>query len=98
MINSSQILKDSKSKVIISKVPKGLEVKVKTCPRHTVWNKSKPYYKAKAQTKKKRYKSNLRGPRKTWVPKNEIIFDTRKNKTTTAPGQWLLRTFNKKKA
>lgn len=36
MINNSWILKDSKSKVIISKVHKGLEVKVKTCPRQTV--------------------------------------------------------------
>lgn len=100
MINNSQILKDLESKVIISEVPKDSEVKVKSYPRKTVWKKSKPYYKAKAQSKKKLYKSNLRGPIKLWLPKNEIIFATGKlkgkNKATVASGQWLLATFNKK--
>lgn len=40
MINSSQILMNSESKVIISKVPKDLEFKVKTCPRQPILEKS----------------------------------------------------------
>lgn len=50
------------SQVILCEVPRGSEVKVKAYSRQNVsrqkvWNESKPYYKAKAQGKKKPYKS-----------------------------------------
>lgn len=58
---NSKILKNLEPKFIISKVPRGSEVKVKIYPRQTVCKESKPYYKAKAQSKKKTYKINLIG-------------------------------------
>lgn len=39
-----------------------------------VWNESKPYYKSKAQSKRKPYKTKLRGTIKVLVPRKEIIF------------------------
>lgn len=47
-------------------------------------------------------KTNLKGPIRVWVPKNEIVFAAcelkEKNREIIAPRQWLLTTFNKKKA
>lgn len=69
-------MKNLELKVIESKVPRGSEVKV--YPRQNVckkvWKESKHYYKAKSQRKRKSYKTNLKGPIRVWVPKNEIVF------------------------
>lgn len=107
-ILKSEVLKNSDFKVIESKVRRGSEAKVKTYPRQNVykqkvWNESKLHYNAKAQSKRKACKINLKGPIRLWVPKNEILFakDMLKRKgqvTTLVSGQCLLTTYNNKKA
>lgn len=66
-------------------------------------NDTNPYYKAKAQNKRKPIKTNLKGPIRVWVPKSDIIFveDMLKGKnkiTTLFLRKWLLTTYNKRKA
>lgn len=92
----SKVLENLELKVVISKVLRASKVKVKTYPRKIIngqkaYNESKPYYKAKAQSKRKPYKIHLRGSIQVWVPNNEIVFAAYilkgKNKATPAPGQ-----------
>lgn len=66
-------------------------------------NNPKPYYKAKAQNKRKPSKTNLKGLVRVWVPKGEIIFVANMLKgnnkeTTLVIGQWIFITYNRKKA
>ena len=59
----------------------------------------KPY----KRRKPKEMKTNHKGPMKIWVPKSEIVFasDLHSRKAKAAimvPGQWLLMTYDRRKA
>ena len=48
------------------------------------------------------FRTNKRGPKKLWVPKNKIIhvacvLDSKKRLPTMVPGQWQLTTHDKRK-
>lgn len=91
--------KTSGYRVLKGQEPKTMNHSKQQTSKSKVLNDPKPYYKAKAQNKKRPIRTNTKGPIKVWVPKNEIIFvaDLLKNKAM-APvlGQWMLTTYNKK--
>lgn len=106
--SKSKVLKKIEPKKYSYKILKDPEPKDKIHSRQKTFkykflNNPKPYYKEKTQNKRKHSKTNLKGPIRVCVLKSEIIFATDmlkgKNKVTTSvPEQWLLTTYNNRKA